>query len=665
MQEEMNNLYKDIVAPIITFRGDMKSSGQSDYFPASDDKNKYTYYLRWQDLSGGEPVEQVKNLGTISSVPFITSTVPSLLPATIYSCQLIRKTERIFTVTLPDGQTVQLPQSEMNLQIIGRDITSLQASQDGTLNMQDTLSAEIQLDPGQVAGPGEDIIYQFYFRTSKYSTLADKIANVSTSFENIETDLTHYPKVIFSMDERFDEFDVLGYYDTESPFQRLIAPRVHIGAILNSNPVYTFSHSPPEIYTQPTYLLSGLVGVIEETLPGQPSYNNYLNHSLIGFVNLYTELSSQSHTVQAQRISGTRPTPLPLTNRFLPTLNTTISQDYTQNEISFSFGDQEIEGYQGPMTDQFIQNAWTNSETSGPQGGSLGSGTVWGGNIALNLNNSSFSVTYKMPYWVYLDINKAIGTGDQVLAMTTTTGSVNIPPLGGGTSGGIIGGNGPETEVGTGTTRQTMGSGGPNEDYYSPSGYYSFQTLDHHSYNNTGDLTTYNVWSHYLDTYYPAYRIQLDNMGLNHKKMQNHNGSYKMVIRPDRGWLPTDLPSEDGKGTLSFNYNPFFGSGLSGSHGSQGGGIVIDGGTMGTGSGNNNNQGGGSVIPFDEDLQIGTYTAGGLLSGSSGGSGSGGSSGGGSGPSSGGSGPSGGGGISGPPPNIQSTGSGPLIILGP
>lgn len=554
MQEEMNNIFKT-VAPVITFRQDLKSLGQSDYFPSSTDKHKYTYYLRWQDLSGGDPIIQIKNYGEASSVRVVVSDIPQLLPATIYSCQLIRKTERIFNNIGPDGEELLVPASALNLQILDQSIKNLAAVEDSRLSASDTLTANITMDPGQFTEPGEDIIYQFYFRTSKYNTLSDKVAATSTSFENIETNLTDYPKVVFTMDERFDVFDMMGYFDDENPSNRLIAPRVHIGAELNGNPAYYNSQFPPEIYTQDPYNSRDEPGILGTFVsPGQPSYNNFLNYSLIGFTNLYEELSASTHNVLAQKTSGSGSSTLQLQNQSIPAISGLISRDYTQDIISFSFGDAEIEGYLGPLSDQNIENA-INSFSSGLT--SLSHSPILDASgkdfVITNPGSSTFKVAYKMPYWVFEDISYAIASGDRVLSKSTSTGTIEIPPIRGG-GGDIIDRGGDEPTIGTGNIPQILSTGGPNSemdftnyfDYHKGNLYESYMS----------DLTFYNIWTHYLDKYYPAFQMQLDNMGLISKKMQFHKGNYKMIISPDRGWLPMSTPTTSAAEILSFNYNP-------------------------------------------------------------------------------------------------------------
>jgi hypothetical protein len=204
------------------------------YFPDSNDEFDYDYYIRFEDLDGGEPI--VRNVTNTGVVERILNTIPILEPATIYSAQLVRKKTRKLGGGLPAfaaGGLTAIESPSGMLTLNDRLTTQLANSQEG-VSMSDTLNRQATIDPGQRQEAGESIIYQYYFRTSKYNNMTEKLNAITVRHETYTGYQAGYSGVgwdglyfVLEGDEKFDVFDIRG---DRKDGGIIVAPRLDVYA---------------------------------------------------------------------------------------------------------------------------------------------------------------------------------------------------------------------------------------------------------------------------------------------------------------------------------------------------------------------------------------------------------------------------------------------------
>ncbi len=568
LQDEINILYR-LESPTILFTMNM---GGDDYFPDNTEDKDYDYYFRWASYDGTEPIiVDANELRGKNSVELILSDLPRLQNDTYYSCQLVRKTTKFRTI---NGQRLPLSGLALNLR---EDVVSLSGNQFTPLGMSraDTLSVDITIDPGQYKAPNEEIIYQFDFKTSKYNTLAAKMANTTFSVSEVNNSLSKYPKLTFEMDENFDVFDIEGEYNqTYGGYVSL--PRVEFSALVN-NAQTTYSQSScTEIinglgygfncWTQPSY--------VHTPNNGESGYANYLGQSAFGFVQLYNQLQSIQHPIELSSGNESRTvnTTFPTLGNALGNTQNILRTDYTGNNLTFYLRDRRAAGYDGPLNNSELSRVWNNhveSQTNTPLLGSRHSGinlsgTYGGANSDfldnLNLNRPTFTLEYYVPVWAAEDVMALSDVGAYLLARTYMLIPPDLGELPGGTGIGSSGG-GIETSGGAGnnTIGQTQDASGS----FGHGGSAPIITGGGNFGGSSGGGidrgTNVNWYRDYLNSHYPALLVQLDNMNhaAKYYQLQNHKGDFDISLQPDRGFLiDTMLPGP--KTTLPFNYDGIY-----------------------------------------------------------------------------------------------------------
>ncbi len=561
LQDEINVLYR-LEAPTILFTMNM---GGEDYFPNNTVDKDYDYYFRWASYDGTEPIiVDANELRGKSSVGLILSDLPRLQNDTYYSCQLVRKTTNFRTI---NGQRLPLAGLALNLR---EDIVSLSGSQFTSLGMSraDTLSVDITIDPGQYKAPDEDIIYQFDFKTSKYNTLAAKMANTSFSVSEVNNSLSKYPQLSFEMDENFDVFDIEGEYN-QNYGGYVSLPRVEFSAVVNNAQTTYRQNSCTEIingvgygfncWTQPSYL--------HTPNNGEAGYANFMGQSAFGFVQLYNQLQSSSHSITLSSGNESRSvsTTFPTLDNVLGNTQNILRTTYTDSKLTFYLRDRRASGYDEPLNSNELTNVWNDyveSQTNRlpiggrPNGANL-SAAFGGTNNSvfdnLPINRPNFTLEYYAPVWAAEDVMALSSVGAYLLAQTYLLIPPDLPDLDSGRSiGSSSGGIETSSGMGNGNIAQTQdpsaGSGrGDIVITGGGDGGLGNQTLD------TG--TRVNWYRDYLTSRYPALLVQLDNMNHTAKyyQLQNHKGDFDISLQPDRGFLmETLLPGP--KTTLPFNY---------------------------------------------------------------------------------------------------------------
>lgn len=199
------------------------------YFPDSNDKFEYEYYFRLEPVRSNADaiILPLTNPQTVDFIRF--APIPELLTSTIYSIQLVRKQKRKIgsvNLNLREGQVVtEGPGGVMTFSDI-----SITGYNDVAQEMStsDTIRRKATVDPGQRQNAGESIIYQYYFRTSAYETMQEKLNAMTISHERYyapagQMDGLH---IKLSGIEGFDIFDIRGESDNNGNIT--VAPRLHV-----------------------------------------------------------------------------------------------------------------------------------------------------------------------------------------------------------------------------------------------------------------------------------------------------------------------------------------------------------------------------------------------------------------------------------------------------
>jgi hypothetical protein len=321
----------------IVFSGNLKDEDPDlGYFP--DDNNQYTYnyFARLQDMHGNDPtIIDLNQYKDNNSIDDLVVALPDLEPETIYSFEVVRQTEKNFGER--NGILSQIITEKFENQF-------LDVSATRNINVSSNATR-----PGNPQYENEDIIYQFYFRTSKFNTLQEKLAVMSIEVEEINSNdpADYYPKVNFYGDEGFDVFDIKGEFDAEGNL--VVAPRVNLFAEEHSN------HS---------------------SNPGIQSYFAFIRQEWEAFDDASAALRNNAHTLSYD---------LSFTYAGLPQQSTEtlrnqtvddyeadddIQIDYDQSQITFGLNEY-ASGFRGPLTEEQIEQQWNNESpgSTGPMGG--------------------------------------------------------------------------------------------------------------------------------------------------------------------------------------------------------------------------------------------------------------------------------------------------------
>lgn len=384
----------------IQFKKDMKND-EAGYFPEDDDVWDYSYYVRYQDFEGGEPtVYELPFVEASGSVETILTTFPELSNATIYSCQLIRKKVRKTNNPFPVGEQI--------VKVYARDDTK-------ESDMMSTTEVDVtglSLDPGKSLATNEDLIYQYYFRTSKFDNAQEKLASVTVDYELINESVAKntYPDVHVYADEDFDVFDVKGEVDgttvITSPRFKFFAKEesssgsnFHVGIkATSSSPIGGSSNQPGYVATD---AFTGMGGFFMNVRKRWQDYYDlaspFWEESNKSGWCCGTHDIAHSHMIEyggAPQYSN-----LTVTEQiYAPPLDAyEFGFDYASDELELQMN-QTIKGYRAALSDTEIESAWesylnqsgnTNVKVSDLITG--GGKNINGGNFSSAVNQAGFS----------------------------------------------------------------------------------------------------------------------------------------------------------------------------------------------------------------------------------------------------------------------------------
>jgi len=327
---------------LIEFSKNMKDPDPDQgYFPEDNENHSYNYFARLQDMNGNPPtIIDLNHYKDNSSIEDLLINLPDFENATIYSVEIVRETNLNFG----------------DRKLIKKVITQKFDDQVNQISSETNVNVQIsEAMPGRRAAPNEDIIYQFYFRTSKYNSLEDKLAELSVETEEVNPNdpADFYPRVQFTGEEGFDVFDIKGDFDADGNL--VVAPRVNLFAEEHSN------HS---------------------SNAGIQSYFSFIRREWEEYETASQHLRNNSHTL-TYNLSFTYMGQSGQTTETLNNQTVTHYQntydfdiDYDDQQITFALNDY-ASGYAGPITDELIEKNWntTNSSTENTGGGLIMRGT--------------------------------------------------------------------------------------------------------------------------------------------------------------------------------------------------------------------------------------------------------------------------------------------------
>jgi TANFOR domain-containing protein len=214
-----------------------------------------TLIARFVPVKGGANVE----VPYVHQSGVLKISQPNLAPGTVYQLQIIRKDS---IVPKAGGATYTF------------------ITQNDTTKYGDVSNARIRVSQlrkglllGEMKNKGEKLLYSFYFRTSRFNTLGEKLAAIKATGTEVKKiqDFTFLTPE-FSTEESFDIYDVTetGYGTPGSPNSGKVAPLLTFGAGKRTAPWYE-KYANPYIYNVVAWMREkGLWNNGKLTMESQP-----------------------------------------------------------------------------------------------------------------------------------------------------------------------------------------------------------------------------------------------------------------------------------------------------------------------------------------------------------------------------------------------------------
>ncbi len=182
-------------------------AGQSYLFDTMIGGVQYTYIARFKSIPGGDPFD----VPLLTHGLFVDFVIPVLDNDKLYSVQIIRKPVRTMAGSILAG----LGSTAHPAAAAGLSRTAAVALTPLRFDLElssANIRREGQLLPGSTVDPGEFLLYNFYFKTSKYNTVQEKFASsvLLAEYKNLLVAELFDIKTVIP--ELFDEFDIHGFY---------------------------------------------------------------------------------------------------------------------------------------------------------------------------------------------------------------------------------------------------------------------------------------------------------------------------------------------------------------------------------------------------------------------------------------------------------------------
>jgi hypothetical protein len=227
LQEECNQGFvklKQWMAPLFTST------------PTANTVRKFT--VRFVPVDGGEQLDTELNFQQSSLM--LNFTIPTLANNKIYACQIISKDSTIGSpanllnvLNISGGNYLQLSQTNS---AITSSLAQTFIAQNGGVQVRNNRIN------GRTVRRNEKLLYVFFFKTSQFNTLQQKMSGVSSIAANrTNFGLFEYLAPTFTGPEKFDVFDVNGYRFMNGLSPQFIRSLVHSteSRIDNWNTTYT------------------------------------------------------------------------------------------------------------------------------------------------------------------------------------------------------------------------------------------------------------------------------------------------------------------------------------------------------------------------------------------------------------------------------------------
>lgn len=169
---------------------------EEDYFYEEKDGKEYEYFAVFKEASDQEEIAR-ESLGYANFQGIYN--IPELDNNKRYLVQIIRK-------PLSNGNNVyDILGSNHSIRVVYQD--SYQELLADSLSFDYRVESPApEIDPQYLVEPGETLLYSYYFSTSTYDRLSDKMENVELDVENKD----RFEKLTFTHFEGFDTYDIEG-----------------------------------------------------------------------------------------------------------------------------------------------------------------------------------------------------------------------------------------------------------------------------------------------------------------------------------------------------------------------------------------------------------------------------------------------------------------------
>ena len=205
--------------------------GQSYLFYPSKNGSNYSYVVRFKPIPDGDPVETP----LIQHGLFVDYTLPALDNDKMYAVQILRRRtgNDLSSTALGGGsrfgtslsRTAAVALTPMRYDL---ELSSVNIKREG------------KLLPGATVNPGEFLLYSYYFKTSKYSTLSEKLSTTAFTADYQDILIAELFDVKATIPELFDEFDIFGVYkdgvEVLKPLLGAVAPFIYSYHTVQVNP---------------------------------------------------------------------------------------------------------------------------------------------------------------------------------------------------------------------------------------------------------------------------------------------------------------------------------------------------------------------------------------------------------------------------------------------
>lgn len=165
----------------------------SEAFKQDNENYTFDYFVRYLDEDGNDPIVIPISDPGPGLIEQLDWTLPQFENETHYCMQLIRKQTAISNLAMAQNR------------ILFSDFETIDTQ--NSVGSRDTIELGAAINPVDDLGAGELALYTYFFKTSKYNTLEDKMAGALSSNNDFawQTDI-----LTLNTNENFDVYDVKG-----------------------------------------------------------------------------------------------------------------------------------------------------------------------------------------------------------------------------------------------------------------------------------------------------------------------------------------------------------------------------------------------------------------------------------------------------------------------